>query len=85
MSNDVVLTVNACNKDTGFCSLVELTLARAEVQKLQLQPVPGSMGGELSDFSNYKEYWALPFALTLALWLVAKIGGTVLDVIKRAF
>ena len=79
-NNDIQITVEACRKDTGACSMLDLKVPRAEAVKLQTVAISK---GETVDYLQYKEFFAVSFGVTLSFWLLAKVAGVALSLIKR--
>ena len=75
-----VITVQACNKETSVCSMLDLKFSRAEVTKLKALAISK---GETVDYLQYKEFFAVSFGITLSFWLLAKVAGVALSLIKR--
>ncbi|QOF68916.1 hypothetical protein IFE17_04505 [Actinobacillus sp. GY-402] len=70
---------NLCSGDT--CNQVVLNLSQSEAFKLY-QSVE-SLKSESVDYSQYSEFFAFSFGTTLSFWLLSRVIGVALNLIKR--
>ncbi|WP_334054523.1 hypothetical protein [Pasteurella multocida] len=80
MTNNVIITTELCTTIDN-CRTVELKLSQSELAKLQTATTSSS---EIINYSDYAEFFFISFSATLSLWLLAKVVGLMLGLLKRA-
>ncbi|MFC0921740.1 hypothetical protein ACFGYS_04615 [Pasteurella multocida] len=80
MTNKLIITTELCTTSDS-CRVVELKLSQAELSKIQLVTTSNS---ETINYSDYSEFFFVSFSATLSLWLLAKVVGLMLGLLKRA-